>query len=51
MLKFITGIYYRSFWFITFAIYYLALWEMKILLIKGSKSKKIKFQEYKILKK
>lgn len=49
--KFITALYYRSFWFITFAIYYLALWEMKASLIKGTKSKETKLQEYKILKK
>lgn len=34
--KLITGIYYTSWWFITFAIYYLILWLMKILLIKDT---------------
>lgn len=35
--KLITGIYYSSWWFITFAIYYLILWLMKIILIRDTK--------------
>lgn len=35
--KLITGIYYQSFWFITFAVYYLILFFMKANLIKDAK--------------
>lgn len=35
--KLSTGIYYKSWWFISFAIYYLILWLMKILLVKDTK--------------
>lgn len=35
----ITGIYYISWWFITFAIYYLLLCFMKLSLVKNTKSK------------
>lgn len=34
--KLVMGIYYTSWWFITFAIYYLILWFMKISLIKDT---------------
>ncbi|MGN1379633.1 MAG: hypothetical protein ACI4XR_04510 [Bacilli bacterium] len=37
MLKLSTGIYYKSWWFITFAIYYLILCIMKSLLLKDTK--------------
>lgn len=35
--KLITGLYYQSFWFITFAVYYLILCFMKMSLIKDTK--------------
>lgn len=38
ILKLSTGIYYKSWWFITFAIYYLILCIMKSLLLKDIKS-------------
>lgn len=49
--KLITGIYYNSWWFITFAIYYLILWFMKLSLIKNTNNfgENIK-KEYKKLK-
>lgn len=34
--KLVTGIYYKSWWFITFATYYLILWSMKASLVKNT---------------
>lgn len=51
--KFASGLYYKSFWFITFAIYYLSLWEMKLSLLKNVKNEnfgKYKSNEYRVLK-
>lgn len=49
--KLVTGIYYTSWWFITFAIYYLILWIMKMSLIKDTKHfGEIINKEYKKLK-
>ena len=36
--EFFTRLYYRSWWFITFAIYYLILCYMRLFLIKGTKN-------------
>lgn len=52
--KFASGLYYKSFWFITFAIYYLSLWEIKLSLLKNIKNGKFgdhKYIEYRALKK
>lgn len=52
--KFASGLYYKSFWFITFAIYYLYLWEIKLSLLKNIKNGKFgdhKYIEYRALKK
>lgn len=38
LFKFITGIFYHSFWFITFAVYYLMLCFMKISLVRSVKN-------------
>lgn len=49
--KFIIGIYYMSWWFITFAVYYLLLCIMKISIAKNIKNEKSNLKdEYKKLK-
>jgi hypothetical protein len=53
LFKLFTGIYYKSIWFITFAIYYLLLSIMKTSLVKGVKNNdfgKNKMVEYKKLR-
>jgi hypothetical protein len=53
LFKLFTGIYYKSIWFITFAIYYLLLSIMKVSLVKGVKNNdfgKNKVIEYKKLR-
>lgn len=50
--KLATGIYFSSWWFITFAVYYLILWLMKRSLIRNTKQwGENKDKEYKQLKK
>lgn len=53
LFKLITGIFYHSFWFITFAIYYLMLCFMKISLVRSVKNDSFRKQlkeEYQKLK-
>lgn len=49
ILKFASGLYYKSFWFITFSIYYLALCEMKLAILRSIKKGNIK-TEHKTLR-
>lgn len=49
--EFITGIYYKSWWFVTFAVYYLLLCIIKISLVKNMNNNKSNLKkEYKKLK-
>lgn len=54
LFKFGMGMYFKSFWFITFAVYYFVLWEMKLSLVKNMKNDSFEkniMSKYKMLRK